>query len=99
MDGAEGVSIRWLIGEDSDAPNFYLRLFEVEAGGHTPLHTHAWEHEVFVVEGKGKLNTGDQSLALEKGSFALVLPGEAHQFENSGHTAFKFLCVIPKEGK
>lgn len=99
IDGAKGVSVRWLIGEDSGAPNFYLRLFEVEPGGHTPSHTHDWEHEVFVVEGKGKLNSGEGSLDLEKGMFALVLPGEEHRFENTGDAVLKFLCAIPKEEK
>ena len=99
MDGAEGVFIRWLIGEDSGAPNFYLRLFELEPGGHTPFHTHSWEHEVFVLEGKGSINTEKESFPVERSSFALVSPEEKHQFENKGNTPFKFLCIIPKEGK
>ncbi|MCK5059002.1 MAG: cupin domain-containing protein [Candidatus Aminicenantes bacterium] len=98
-EGVKDVSIRWLIGEDSGAPNFYLRLFEVAPGGYTPLHTHPWEHEVFVVEGKGKINTGERSLPIEKGSFALVLPGEQHRFENTGDTTLKFLCIIPTDGR
>lgn len=98
-EGVKDVSIRWLIGEDSGAPNFYLRLFEVEPGGHSPFHTHPWEHEVFIVEGKGQINTGKQSLPIESGSFALVLPGEEHQFENTGDTTLKFLCIIPTDGQ
>jgi len=98
MDQAKGISIRWLIGPDQEAPNFYLRHFEVEPGGHTPYHTHPWEHEVYVLEGKGKLNTKDKSLPLEKNYFALVMPGEEHQFENTGDTTLEFLCVIPTEG-
>ena len=96
VDGAQNTSIRWLIGKDSPAPNFFLRQLELEPGGHTPFHTHKWEHEVYVVEGSGKINTTDKkSLALEKGSFALVMPGEEHQFENTGDSTFKFLCIIP----
>ena len=99
MDGVEGVSFQWLIGEDSGAPNFYLRLFEVEPSGHTPYHTHPWEHEVFVLEGKGSINTKNQTKFLEKWSFALISPNEEHQFENKGDVPFRFLCIIPKEGK
>ncbi|MCK4761554.1 MAG: cupin domain-containing protein [Candidatus Aminicenantes bacterium] len=98
-EGLKGVSIRWLIGPDSGAPNFYLRLFEVEPGGHSPFHSHPWEHEVYILEGKGKLNTGKESIPFEKDYFILVLPGEEHQFENTGATALKFLCIIPPEGK
>ena len=99
MDGVKGVFIQWLIGEDSGAPNFYLRLFEVEPGGHTPFHDHPWEHEVFILEGKGAINTTGSSHPLEKGSFALLLPDEKHQFENKGDTPLKFLCIIPKDTK
>lgn len=98
-EGVKDVSIRWLIGPGSGAPNFHLRLFEVESGGHSPFHSHPWEHEVYVLEGKGKLNTGSESIPFEKDYFALVLPGEEHQFENTGDTPLKFLCVIPQDGK
>ena len=98
-EGAENTSIRWLVGKDSDAPNFYLRQLELGPGGHTPYHQHSWEHEVYVLEGNGQINSGGQSKPLEKGSFALVMPGEEHQFENIGDTAFKFLCIIPDPAK
>jgi quercetin dioxygenase-like cupin family protein len=98
-EGAQSVSIRWLIGKDSQAPNFYLRHFEIEPGGHTPFHTHPWEHEVYVLEGSAQINTKSKSIPLEKGSFALVMPGEEHQFENTGDTTFKFLCAIPDTEK
>jgi len=98
--GAKDTSIRWLVGKDSPAPNFYLRQLELEPGGHTPFHNHEWEHEIYVVEGDGKLNTTDnKSIPLKKGTFALVMPGEEHQFENTGDSVFKFLCIIPPTGK
>ena len=55
LEGVKGVWIRWLIGEDSGAPNFFLRLFEVEPGGHTPFHSHPFEHEVYVLSGEGRI--------------------------------------------
>jgi len=94
-EGAKNTSIRWLIGKDSPAPNFYLRQLELEPGGHTPYHSHPWEHEIFVLEGIGSLNTKSETNPLEKGMFALVMPGEEHQFENTSVTTFKFLCLIP----
>jgi len=94
-DDVKGVWIKWLIGKDSNAPNFYLRQFEVEPGGHTPFHSHPWEHEVYVLEGNGQLNTEKDSIPIKKGYFALVSPDEKHQFENRGETNLKFLCLIP----
>ena len=53
VEGAKNTKIRWLISKEENAPNFAMRMFEVEKGGNTPFHKHAWEHEVFVVEGDG----------------------------------------------
>ena len=55
MEGAKGVTMRLLISDKDGAPNFAMRLFEVDRNGHTPLHTHDFEHEVFVLEGEGRL--------------------------------------------
>jgi quercetin dioxygenase-like cupin family protein len=97
MDGAENVTIRWLLGKDSPAPNFYLRLFEVQPGGHSPYHSHPSEHEIFILEGRGRINAKGRSYPAAPGTFALVEPGEEHQFENSGDTVLKFLCLVPRE--
>jgi quercetin dioxygenase-like cupin family protein len=97
MAGAENVTIRWLLGKNSPAPNFYLRLFEVQPGGHSPYHTHAMEHEIFILEGRGRINAKGIQHEVSAGSFALVEPNEEHQFENIGETVFKFLCIIPIE--
>lgn len=97
MSGAENVTIRWLLGKNSQAPNFYLRLFEVQPGGHSPYHTHAMEHEIFILEGLGRINTKGKTIPVSAGSFALVESNEEHQFENSGDAVLKFLCVIPKD--
>jgi quercetin dioxygenase-like cupin family protein len=94
-DGAEKVTIRWLLGPGTPAPNFHLRLFEVQPGGHSPFHTHPYEHEIFVLEGRGRINAKGRAHALAPGSFALVEPGEEHQFENTGDSPLKFLCLIP----
>jgi quercetin dioxygenase-like cupin family protein len=100
VDGAKNVSIRWLIGKNVPDANFYLRQLEVEPGGHTPFHSHEWEHEIFILEGQGRLNTSNgKSVPLEPGHFAMVSPGEEHQFENTGDTVLKFLCAIPPHGK
>ena len=55
MEGAKDVDIRWLISKEDGAENFAMRMFELQPGGHTPLHTHPQEHEVFVVD---NLSTG-----------------------------------------
>ncbi|MBP2673166.1 MAG: hypothetical protein H6Q84_6 [Deltaproteobacteria bacterium] len=93
--GAAGVTIRVLMGDNVGAPNFVARHFEVAPGGHTPFHAHPWEHEVFVLSGKGKVRRPDGETEVGAGSFVFVPPGEEHAFGNDGPGVFSFLCVIP----
>jgi quercetin dioxygenase-like cupin family protein len=97
MDGVEGVTIRWLISKADGAPNFAMRLFEVAPGGHSPLHTHDWEHEVYIVDGKGELEFEGARRPFEKGWFILVPPGSEHQFVNTGDEPMRFLCLVPND--
>jgi len=96
--GASGVQIRLLIHEAEKAPNFHMRQFTVAPGGHTPKHTHPWEHEVFVLEGSGTVVTAEAELPLGPGQCVYVAPDELHQFRNTGADELKFLCLVPREG-
>ncbi len=94
-EGAIKVSVRWLITEEMGAPTFAMRIFEVEPGGYTPLHKHPWEHEVFVLEGKGELFDGNLAKRLREKDVVFVPPNEMHQFKSTGTAALKFICLIP----
>jgi len=93
--GAGGVTIRVLMGDNVGAPNFTTRHFEVAPGGHTPFHAHPWEHEVFVLSGKGKVKRTDGETEVGPGSYVFVPPDEEHTFANAGTETFSFLCAIP----
>ncbi len=92
---AKGVKMRVLLSEKDAAPNFIMRIFEIEPGGHTLYHTHPWEHEVYVLEGRGNVRQKGKDHPIEKDSFVLVAPDEEHQFVNAGDKPLKFICVIP----
>lgn len=95
-DEAPGVTIRWVIDEPRDgAPNYALRIIEVAPGGHTPRHTHPYEHENFVVEGQGRVLIDDTWHDIGPGSVVFVPAGVLHTYENTGAEPFKFLCGIP----
>jgi len=96
--GIEGVRMKVLLGSDQGAPNFVMREFAIEKDGHTAYHTHEWEHEVYVLDGKGAIKQGDREIPVEKGSFALIKPDEEHQFLNRGSRTFRFICVVPSAG-
>jgi quercetin dioxygenase-like cupin family protein len=95
-EGAVDCRIRRLIGEPDGAPSFTMRLFEVARGGCTPKHSHAHEHEVFVLEGSGVVIDGDAERPLRAGTVVFVPPKAPHQFRNTGAGPLKFLCLIPR---
>ncbi len=93
--GARAATIKWLIGEKDGPPTFLMRQFTVEAGGYTPYHEHNWEHEIYVLEGVGKIRYGNLEEKIEPGDAILIPPGEKHQMR-AGSNNLKFLCLIPK---
>ncbi len=95
MDGATGCSVRWLINETDGAPNFAMRQFVVEPEGHTPRHSHPYEHEVYVLSGDGVVLEGDREHPIAAGDFIYVRPDEIHQFRNTGTAPLTFLCMVP----
>ncbi len=96
-EGAKNVNIRWLISESDGARNFAMRLFEVGEGGRTPFHQHPWEHEVYILEGEGRLEFENDKKDFSKGYFIFVPEGKKHSFINTGESKLKFLCVVPNK--
>lgn len=95
MEGAKGCSVRWLVSESDGAPTFAMRQFQVDVEGHTPRHSHPYEHEVFVLEGQGVVYEGNVEHPLKAGDVIFVKPDEVHQFRNTGSVPMKFLCLVP----
>jgi quercetin dioxygenase-like cupin family protein len=94
-EGAVGCKMCCLIGPDDRAPSFSMRQFEIAPGGYTPRHTHAHEHEVFVLEGTGAVWDGTGERPLRAGAAVFVPPRQEHQFRNPGTGTLRFLCLIP----
>ena len=93
---AAGVTLRWVIAHNVNAPNFYMRIIEVQPGAATAKHSHAWEHEVYILEGAGSVSGAQDARALKPGACVYVSPNELHQFTNTGQTPLRFICVIPR---
>jgi quercetin dioxygenase-like cupin family protein len=95
VEGAKDVGIRWLISKEDGAQNFAMRMFELEPGGHTPLHTHSQEHEVFILEGKGTFVYEGQKHPFGAEYVVFVPPNKEHRFMNTGNSVLRMLCIIP----
>ena len=97
--GAKDTKIRWLITETDGAKTFIMRHFEVAPGGFTPLHDHAWEHELYILSGTGAVVSAKGEEPFKPGDFVFMPGGERHQFKNTGKETVNMLCLIPAREK
>lgn len=97
MDGVKDASMALMIGREHGAPNFAMRSFQVAPGGHTPRHSHDYEHEVYVTKGSGTIFLGGQDNPIKAGDAILVPADEVHQFMATGDGPLEFLCFVPKD--
>lgn len=99
MEGAEKAWKQMPLSTEDGVPMYSLRVFTVDAGGHTPYHQHPYEHMNYVIEGEGEIvdENGDKR-PVKAGDFALVNPNEKHQYRNTSfEKPFVMICGVPKE--
>lgn len=92
-----GVTMRMVIGPDNGARHFNMRVFDVEPGASTPHHSHWWEHEVYILSGKGVVRNLSGDKPIQSGDAVLVPGDEKHQFVNTGADTLRFMCLVPQE--
>ena len=95
--GTKDVSRQILIGIEDGSTNIIMRLFTLAPGGHSPLHTHDFEHLVKVEKGKGIAVYENGEREIQSGDLVYVKPNEIHQFKNPFNEEFQFICVIPNK--
>ncbi len=93
---AKGTYIKWVFSPKDGVPNFSMRIFRVEAGGHIPEHSHPWEHEILVLKGRGVIRIGNEEFEVREGNAIFVPPDVPHEY--FAHEEMMFLCMIPNEG-
>lgn len=94
---AKGVWGKYLITDKEGAKKFHMRIFIVEPGGNTSFDQHVYEHEVYVLKGKGRLVTIKDNVRREvtinEGDAILIESNEIHQFFNEADEPLVFLCI------
>ncbi|MEF8799044.1 MAG: cupin domain-containing protein [Candidatus Bipolaricaulota bacterium] len=98
LEGAENVEKEVLLGDLEGVETFAMRRFTLGSGGHTPYHGHGWEHEVYILAGRGKIKTEEGDKALSAGDVVYVPSNEEHQFVSESEE-FTFLCLVPRRGE
>ena len=98
MEGAKDTWKQVPVSKDDGTPVFSLRVFTIEPGGHTPYHTHPFEHVNYIIEGNGAVVTeSGEERPVHTGDFVLVLPDEKHQYKNVSDSPMVMICGVPKE--
>ena len=90
-----GLTVRWLVSDLEEQPEFAMRLYELQPGAATTPHVHGWEHQVFVLAGQGVVIGGEDECLLGEGDVVYISPLERHQFVNAGEEVLRFLMVFP----
>jgi len=98
MEGAKDVYKQIPISKADGTPSFSFRVFNIGPGGHTPFHTHNFEHLNYIIEGEGAVITENGEHRVKTGDFLLVMPNERHQYKNtSTQKHLIMICAVPKE--
>ncbi len=95
MEGAERVRMAMMIGRADGAPNFSMRQFRVEPGGHTPRHSHDYEHEVLILAGAGAALHDGKERRIKAGDALFVPANSEHQFRADQGEELRFICLVP----
>ncbi len=95
-EGVKDVERQIPIGVNEGSEKIIMRLFTIKPKGHSPLHTHNYEHLVKVESGKGIVVSSEGEREISVGDYVFVVPNELHQFKNPFDEDFRFICVIPR---
>ena len=94
--GAEGMTMKWLTADDNErSPRYCIRKVVLEPEGRTPPRQTEWEHQLYVVSGRGRLIEEELETKLHSGSTVLVRPNLWFRIVNAGAEKFEYLDIIP----
>ncbi|MGC9977387.1 MAG: cupin domain-containing protein [Syntrophales bacterium] len=92
----QGVRLRQVISGQDGADNFYMRVFDVDADAKgPPLHKHPYEHEMYIISGRGVLVGENGAIPFKAGDAIFIRPNEEHQLIQEG--SLRFICLIPAD--
>jgi quercetin dioxygenase-like cupin family protein len=94
-EGLRYVTKHILIGENEGAPNYIMRFFHLEPGGHSKLERHPQEHEVIILNGVGEVQIAETTYSVKPFDVVFIEGNELHQFRALKDQELGFICVIP----
>jgi quercetin dioxygenase-like cupin family protein len=89
-----GVALRHLRDlRGQRAENVELRIFQIEPGAMTPVHSHAHAHDVLILHGEGRVRQAGDEQAVREGDVVSIAADEPHSFANHGIEVLEFVCL------
>jgi len=93
-----GCKIRWVVdpstGDERYNHNFSFRYFVLEPGGEIPMHEHAYEEVVFMLEGSLLFSTENETVEVGPGEAIYTYTFEPHALRNHTSSPAVFTCSI-----
>ena len=98
MEGAKNTFKQIPISKSDGSSLVSFRVFTIEPAGHTPFHTHPFEHLNYVISGHGSIVSQDKESKIKKGDFAFMPSDEKHQYRNDSEDEdLVIICAVEKE--
>ena len=80
---SKGVVMKWVISEKDGAENFFMRIIDAGPGTEgPPLHSHDYEHEMYILEGRGVVVGEEGEKQFKGGDVIFIPPNEKHQIKH-----------------
>jgi quercetin dioxygenase-like cupin family protein len=96
---AAGIEKRVMLGPKQGAPTFVMRIFDLPPGAASPWHQHDWEHEVYVLLGRGLAVSKAGEAPIRRGDALLLPANEMHCLKNNSRRVLRFMCLVPLRGE
>lgn len=87
------TEIKELTEEETGDQGFNMKIFKMNPGGYSPLHSHASQHRLFIVDGKGTVFNGQEATEIKADDIVYITPNEPHQLRTVGEKPLKFICL------
>jgi quercetin dioxygenase-like cupin family protein len=81
-EGFRGVNSVWVVLKKTEIGSFSSRIFRMDPGGHTSIHSHEREHLAIVIRGTCRIESEGSYRDSDSGSIITVPPNLPHRFSN-----------------
>ncbi len=95
IEDIKGISRRDLLTADDGATVTCVQIIEISPNVSTPSHFHAWEHQSFILSGKGLVIGGEGSIEISQDTSILIPANEPHCFVNVSNENLRILSIEP----